>query len=147
MKVYLNSDCPCGSGKKYKDCCHKKYYGKHSAVKLKFQNSPINCCGGEDGFIVDTRGAVVFKDESRQPVLELKEGSNIMNVLAVGVSMSGKPIADIKEDDGVILYILPDWYVDWCSRCVYQSQLGYTLFPSEVEFTRQGDRYAVDFLI
>lgn len=24
MKIYLNTSCPCGSGKKYKDCCAKK---------------------------------------------------------------------------------------------------------------------------
>ncbi len=32
MKVYLNDLCPCGSGKKYKDCCVKDAMPKSTRI-------------------------------------------------------------------------------------------------------------------
>ena len=103
-----------------------------------------------DGFYVDWRSAVVFDDISKQPVLDIPEGSIVKNVLSVGWhKWDGKdfPIATIQEPEGAICYILPDWYYDWCHTCVILSIQGKNLFPSEVEFSRTNGRYAADFLL
>ena len=142
MKVYLNTLCPCGSGKKYKECCmwkRVKRVGKIGAL-------PVEYADPNASFYVNSRGAVVFKDESRQPVLDIPEGSLIKTVLSVGVSSTQKPIATIQEDEGAICYILPDWYLEWCYVCTGIAMSGVNFFPSEVEFSRCGNKYAADIL-
>lgn len=142
MKVYPNDPCPCGSGKKYKKCCLKK------TINPVGQIGGLKAYSGDTDaeFFVNTRGAVVFKDESKQPVLELPEGTTIKKVLSVGTLGSGKPIANIQEEDGVICYILPDWFSDWCMSCTGMAMQGINIFPSEVLFSKMGDVYAVDVL-
>lgn len=126
MKIYLNDVCPCGSGKKYKKCCAKK---------------AIN-----DDFIVNSKGAIVFKDESKQPILELPEGKTQKTVLSVGLSHSLRPLVTIQEEKGPICYVLPDWFTSWCTTCVYMSRSGINIFPSDVIFTHIDNKYAVDVL-
>lgn len=142
MKIYPNDSCPCGSGKKYKNCCAKK------AIKSlgNFNGLPFYKINEDDEYYVDPRGAVVFKDESKQPVLNLEDGSTIKMVLSVGINKSGKPIATIKENDGVICYILPAWYRDWCRSCVSTAMSGVNFFPARVEFCKNGDKYSADIL-
>lgn len=100
----------------------------------------------EIGFIVNHKGAKVYIDESKQPIINLQEGPNIKTVLSVGFSKSQKPMATIKENEGAICYILPVWYLEWCQTCVGMSMNGITLFPSDVVFTKHGDKYSVDIL-
>lgn len=95
MKIYYPNDlCLCGSGKKYKNCCAKK------AIKSlgNFNGLPfykINEDDEDDEYYVDPRGAVVFKDESKQPVLNLEDGSTIKMVLVEFYKNGDKYSADI----------------------------------------------------
>lgn len=93
MKIYPNDLCLlclCGSGKKYKNCCAKK------AIKSlgNFNGLPFYKIN-DDEYYVDTRGAVVFKDESKQPVLNLEDGSTIKMVLVEFCKNGDKYSADI----------------------------------------------------
>ena len=145
MKIYLNTSCPCGSGKKYKDCCAKKsipstpsYVNKNG---FHFDSTEKNA-----DFIVNRKGAVIFNDESKQPVLKLTNGTTTKTVLSVGLNKSGKPMATIKEPDGPICYILPNWYTEWCTSCVSMAVNGTNVFPAEVKFTKQNGKYAANIL-
>ncbi len=100
----------------------------------------------EKGFIVNQKGAKVYMDESKQPVLILQEGSTTKTVLSVGFSKSQKPMATILESEGAICYILPNWYLEWCQTCVGMSMSGMNLFPSDVIFSKHGDKYSADIL-
>ena len=113
---------------------------------MKIGNLPIDFVSEEAEYIVNRKGAKVFKDESKQPILDLSEGSTVKTVLSVGFSKSKKPMATIKEENGVICYILPDWYLSWCQTCVKTAMSGINLFPSEVKFTKQNNEYFADIL-
>lgn len=142
MKIYPNDLCPCGSGKKYKKCCMNskvKQIGMIGAL-------PVDNVDKNADFIVNRKGAVVFKDESKQPVLDISEGSVIKTVLSVGFSGTHKPMVTIQEDNGAICYILPNWYLNWCQTCVSMSMNGMNLFPSDVVFSLNDGKYSADIL-
>lgn len=139
MKIYPNSPCPCGSGKKYKKCCANK--GTRQIAS--FYHLPVDQVSQDDTFFVNRRGAVIFKDESLQPVLDIPEGDVTKRVLSVGFTGSYKPMATIVENDAVMSYILPDWYFDWCQSCVNLAARGVNLFPADVEFANDNGEYSV----
>lgn len=136
MKIYPNAFCPCGSGKKYKKCCMNK----------RGIRPIIGVDKGAD-FFVNEKGAVIYVDGFRQPVLEIPEGSITKTVLSVGFHIAlSKPMATIQEKDGAICYILPDWYSDWCQACVEMSINGVSVFPSDVVFSFINGKYSADIL-
>ena len=142
MKVYPNDLCLCGSGKKYKQCCmNKSVHSIGAAGSL-----PID---GEDSnleFFVNRKGAVVFRDEAKQPVLDIPEGSITKQVLSVGLHNNRHPMATIQEQDGPICYILPDWYIEWCQTCIGIAMEGTNFFPADVIFSNIHGQYSADIL-
>lgn len=140
MKVYSNDLCPCGSGIKYKHCCMKKSLNQIGMIG----SLPVYKAEKDAKFIVNSRGAVVFMDEVKQPVLEIPEGSITKRVLSVGVSSNNTPMVTVQESDGVICYLLPKWYESWCRNCVAMAMMN--LFPSDVEFSLNNGKYAADIL-
>ena len=113
---------------------------------MKIGNLPVDFDNEGAEYIVNRKGAKVFMDESKQPILDLCEGSTVKTVLSVGFSKSQKPMATIKENNEAICYILPDWYLDWCKTCVEMAMSGMNLFPSDVKFTKHEDKYSADIL-
>lgn len=97
-------------------------------------------------FIINKKGTVVFNDESKQPALEIPEGSITKTVLSVGVSKTLKPMVTIQEKDGAICYILPNWYFNWCQTCVVMATNGMNVFPSDVKFSFINGKYSADIL-
>ena len=142
MTIYPNDLCPCGSGKKYKKCCMKKEQNQVGLIGAL----PVDNIDKDSDFFVNRRGAVVFKDESKQPVLKIPKGSITKTVLSVGFSGTHKPMATIQENDGAICYILPDWHLDWCQACVEMSMKGINVFPATVELSFNEGRYSADIL-
>ena len=142
MKIYPNDLCPCGSGKKYKHCCMNKSLNQTGVIG----SLPVYKSEKDAKFIVNPRGAVVFMDEAKQPVLEIPEGSVIKRVLSVGVSSKNTHMVTVQESDGVICYLLPNWYESWCRTCVSMAMSGMNLFPSDVEFSLNNGKYAADIL-
>ena len=143
MKIYPNDLCPCGSGMKYKHCCMNKSYNQIGMVG----RLPVYKADKNDDFIVNSRGAVVFMDESKQPVLEIPEGSITKRVLSVGFSSSNTPMITVQESDGVICYLLPNWYADWCMYYIYYRKMsGVNVFPSDVMFSLIGGKYSANIL-
>ena len=142
MKIYPNDLCPCGSGMKYKHCCMKKSLKQIGMLGCY----PIYQLEKNAQFIVNPRGAVEFMDESKQPVLEIPEGSITKRVLSVGVRSNNTPMVTVQESDGVICYLLPKWYESWCKTCVGMAMTGMNLFPSDVEFSLNNGQYAADIL-
>lgn len=136
MKIYPNDLCPCGSGKKYKKCC------MHKNMLSSDKNKNAD-------FIVNPKGAVVFKDISKQPILEIPEGTIVKKVLSVGISSlddGRKPMVTIQDRDGAICYILPDWCLGWCETCLAMAIRGIELFPSKVEFIKNEKEHSVNIL-
>lgn len=142
MKIYPNDLCPCGSGIKYKKCCWYKSLSQQGMIGCL----PVYKSDKHVDFIVNSRGAVVFKDESKQPVLEIPEGSTIKHVLLVGFSKTKHALVTVQDNDGAICYVLPNEYERWCRDCVAMSMQGMTIFPSDVEFSLINGKYSADIL-
>lgn len=142
MKIYPNTLCPCESGKKYKDCCLNKKLIKTGMIG----SSPAYKFDKNVDFIVNPRGAVQFMDESKQPVLEIPDGSITKYVLSVGSNHNDTPIAIIQDDEGPICYLLPNWYLGWCRTCVGMAMCGMHVFPSNVMFSLINGKYSADIL-
>ena len=140
MKIYPNDLCPCGSGMKYKKCCMNKSYKQTGMNK----SLPVYKADENADFIVNKMGAVVYMDESKQPILEIPEGSITKRVLSVGFSHKHTHLATIQETEGAICYRLPDWYEDWCMYCVYLAKSGEKIFPSDVVFSLIDGKYSAD---
>lgn len=89
------------------------------------------------------RGAKVYFDISKQPVLRLKEGQNRFEVVSVGISKEGQPLVTIEEENENICYRLPEQLRGWALTVVGMANMSESLFPSEVVFTkRKNDCYA-----
>ena len=142
MKIYSNDLCPCGSGKMYKECCMKKNVNQVGNIGFL----PVDEAKENADFIVNRKGAIVFKDESKQPTLEIPEGFIIKTVLSVGFSGTHKPMVTVLENEGAVCYILPNLYLDWCETCVGLAMHGTNLFPSNVVFSLNKGKYSADIL-
>lgn len=140
--IYPNDLCPCRSGKKYKKCCMTKKVTQTGWIGAL----PVSRPNGNSEFFVNERGAVMYYDESKQPVLEIPEGSITKGVLSVGLNNSRKPIATIQEPEGPVCYILPNWYAGWCQTCVGIAISGTNFFPADVIFAKENEHYSADIL-
>lgn len=92
------------------------------------------------------QGAKVYFDINRQPVLSLKEGKNSFTVLAVGCFRDGSPLVTVKESSENICYRLPVQLGEWAKTLVAMANMGTSLFPSEVVFTKISNQIYADIL-
>ncbi|EKJ3581647.1 TPA: hypothetical protein ACN1ND_000299 [Enterococcus faecalis] len=97
-------------------------------------------------FYLGSRGQKIFFDENKQPRLTLKKDSQIFEVLAVGMSKKMIPNITVFENNEVICYRIPQNLVDWALQCIMLANSGMKIFPSKVQFTKQGELYFVDIL-
>ncbi len=55
MKISKNSKCPCGSGRKYKECCFKYHKGSNPKNALELMKSRFSAyAAGEANYIIKT---------------------------------------------------------------------------------------------
>lgn len=99
-----------------------------------------------DEYFRNQRGAKVYFDIERQPILKLNEGQNRFNVLSVGYSKDGCPLVTIADEPENICYRLPYQLDEWAMTVSGMAMMGETLFPSEVIFTKIKNSYYADIL-
>lgn len=102
----------------------------------------------EDGkdYFYNQRGAKVYKDINKLPMLPLHSGQNEFFVLSVGFSQNGTPLVTISENEKPKCYRLPNEYSDWTMTVVGVANMGESLFPSKVLFSLIDGKYFVDIL-
>ena len=100
----------------------------------------------DEDYFYNRKGAKVFKDIERQPMLPLYEGQNKYYVLSVGFSGNGSPLVTISENEEPVCYRLPGEYSEWAMTVVDMANMGENLFPEEVVFSLVDDEYFVDIL-
>ncbi len=88
----------------------------------------------------------VYFDITKQPILQIAEGSQMEMVLSVGMDKSGIPLITISNDGNPICYRLPEELSDWALMAVGMANMGENLFPSQVVFTKKKNRYFADIL-
>lgn len=108
---------------------------------------PIDLIDKGDGeYFLNRRGAKVYFDITKQPILQIAEGSQMEMVLSVGMDKSGIPLITISNDGNPICYRLPEELSDWALMAVGMANMGENLFPSQVVFTKKKNRYFADIL-
>ena len=99
-----------------------------------------------DDFFLNQRGAKVFYDESRQPLLPIKRGRNVYKVLSIGFGNTGTPMVTIESGKETACYRLPQEYLEWAMTMVECANMGENLVPGEVIFSLENGRYYVDIV-
>ena len=78
MKVSKNSKCPCGSGKKYKECCFKFHKGANPKNALDLMKSRYSAYAvGEASYIIKTthKKSPHFESDKQNWIKSIKEFS------------------------------------------------------------------------
>lgn len=99
-----------------------------------------------DDFFLNQRGAKVFYDESRQPLLPIKRGRNVYKVLSIGFGNTGTPMVTIESGEETVCYRFPQEYLEWAMTMVGCANMGENLVPGEVIFSLENGRYYVDIV-
>lgn len=110
---------------------------------------PIDAVIGNDlsnDFVINCRGAKVYFDIDRQPLLEIKNGHQTFDVLSVGLSKEMIPIVTIVEENEVKCYRIPRELSEWAMTLVSLANMGENVFPSQVVFSKTKDGYVADIL-
>lgn len=94
----------------------------------------------------NNRGARVYFDIKKQPILKLNEGQNRFYVLSVGNSKDGCPLVTIADEPENICYRLPYQLGEWAMTVTGMAMMGENFFPSEVVFTKINGNYYADIL-
>ena len=97
-------------------------------------------------YFQNNRGAKIYFDINKQPVLKLKEGKNKFYILSVGNSKEGCPLVTIADEPENICYRLPPQLGEWAMTVTGMAMMGENLFPSEVVITKNNNRYYADIL-
>ena len=100
----------------------------------------------DDEYFLNRRGAKVYFDITKQPILQIAEGCQTEMVLSVGMDKSGIPLITISNDGNPICYRLPEELSDWALTAIGMANMGENLFPSQVVFTKEKNRYFADIL-
>ena len=106
---------------------------------------PIDLIDKNDAeYFLNRRGAKVYFDITKQPILQIAEGSQTEMVLSVGMDKSGIPLITISNDGNPICYRLSEELSDWAYTVIGMANTGENLFPSQVVFTKKKNRYFAD---
>ena len=100
----------------------------------------------DEEYFLNRRGAKVYLDITKQPILQIAEGSQTEMVLSVGMDKSGIPLIMISNDGNPICYRLPEELSDWAYTTIGMANMGEKLFPSQVVFTKKKNKYFADIL-
>ena len=99
-----------------------------------------------DEYFRNSRGARIYFDINKQPILKLKEGQNRLYILSVGNSKEGYPLATIADDPENICYRLPIQLSEWAMTVARKAMMGEKLFPAEVVITKIKGKYYAGIL-
>ena len=97
-------------------------------------------------FFINRRGAKVFFDIEKQPIIPINEGSQTAMVLSVGMSNMALPLITVLKDEKPVCYRLPQELSDWAYTAIGIANMGENLFPAQVTFSKINGRYYADIL-
>lgn len=113
-------------------------------MKNKLPVEPVK--DQEKDFFRNRRGAKVYHDVDRQPILELTKGKNAFVVLSVGIAKGGIPLVTVEASPENLCYRLPVQLNEWAMTLVSMANTGEDLFPAEVIFTKAENRIYADII-
>ena len=132
-KVYAGNYCIC-----------QRLETHFEQMKNKLPVEPVK--DQEKDFFRNRRGAKVYHDVDRQPILELTKGKNAFVVLSVGIAKGGIPLVTVEASPENLCYRLPVQLNEWAMTLVSMANTGEDLFPAEVIFTKAENRIYADII-
>lgn len=136
-----NVDMQCEYFNSYLCKCLKHYFDR---MRDKLPLDPIS--SDSKDYFFNQRGAKVFFDAGRQPLLKFTNGCCKCSVLSIGFSREGIPLATIAELEGNYCYRLSNDLSEWAMCVVGLANMGKNLFPAEVVFTEYEGKFYADVL-
>jgi hypothetical protein len=115
-----------------------------SRMRNKLPLDPVDRT--DKDFFLNQRGAKVYFDITKQPILNVKNGTHIYDVLSVGFSKELIPMITMQKDQEIICCRIPDDLSDWAVTVVALANSGENFFPAKVAFTKNKDGYFADIL-
>lgn len=100
----------------------------------------------EEEFFLNRQGAKVYFDIAKQPLLDIKNGRIVCNVLSIGFYKNMIPMITIQEGSETKCYRIPMELSDWAMTIVGFANMGENLFPSKVVFSKTEDGCYADIL-
>lgn len=128
----------------YNGCAINMLEKRFQQMRSKLPIEPI--IPETDDYFRNSRGAKIYFDVSKQPLLALKDGVNRFYILSVGSSMNGCPLATIANEKENICYRLPPQLSEWAVTVAGMATLGEKLFPAEVIITKINNEYYAEIL-
>ena len=123
------------------------FVGSYPIINRRQSKLPIDFIDENDkDYFLNNRGAKVYYDITKQPILQIAEGSQTEMVLSVGMNKSGIPLITISNENNPVCYRLPEELSDWAYTAIGMANMGENLFPSQVVFTKEKKRYFADIL-
>ena len=113
-------------------------------MKNKLPIEPIK--DETNDYFINQRGAKIYYDVNRQPVLNLAKGKNVVTVLSVGFSKGGIPLVTVEKTPENMCYRLPLQLSQWAMNIVALANAGVALFPAEIVFTKTENYIYADVL-
>ena len=97
-------------------------------------------------YFFDRRGAKIYFDINKQPMLKITKDRIVCNALAVGFSKERIPLITIAEAGNVKCYRLPIELSEWAMTLVGFANMGVNLFPAKVLFSKTKGELCADIL-
>lgn len=116
----------------------------HERMRNKLSIDPNGDTSKE--YFLNQRGAKVYYDYNRQPLLEFKDGRRVCDVLSIGFNRENLPLVTITETKEVKCYRLPTELAEWAITLVGFANTGVNMFPSKVMFSQTQKGYYADIL-
>ena len=95
---------------------------------------------------LNERGGKVYFDSKKQRLLPLHKGSQIFDVLSVGVDQKFTPTVTILKDGESECFRLPNELSEWACSVIGMAAMGMNFFPAKVIFSNVNGRYYADIL-
>lgn len=100
----------------------------------------------DDESYIDQKGEKVYFDSKKQPLLPFCEGSQIFDVLSVGVDQELTPVVTILKDEKPECFRLPDELKHWVCAVIGAATMGIKYFPTKVKFSYVNEQYFAEIL-
>lgn len=112
----------------------------------KLPIEPVPSANLKTEYFFNQRGAKVYIDAQKQPMISIPNGSIRCKVLSVGADKNMLPLITVEEDGNPVCYRLPLQLSEWAFTMVAISNMGQNPFPSEVVFSKKENNYYADII-
>lgn len=117
-------------------CEQLNRYFKRKSCKLPISQINLN----EDESFFNQQNGKIYLNSFQTPLLPLHEGTQIFEVLSVGIDNKNIPLITVKLNSNPQCFQLPNDLFEWVYSLIGLASIGENILPSEVIFTLDKDK-------